>query len=547
VTATPPTPNGDLHLGHLSGPYLRADVYSRALRMRGVEAYYLTGIDDHQSYVALKGERVGMTADEAADHFGALMAASLRSARIHPDLVVRPRRSAHHVPFVQEFFARLLADGHLVLRDAAALFCDGCREFIFEAYASGACPHCGSGSGGNACEVCGRPNDCADLGGARCNRCGEAPSVRSYPRLYFPLAPWTARLREYWASAHMGPHLASLCERMVADGLPEVAVSHAAEWGIPVPAPGPEGQRIYVWFEMAAGYLAATLDLARAKGLDGGWEPFWKEPGTPVVQFFGFDNGYFHAVLFPALFFAYDGRIRPPSTFVTNEFYRLEGLKFSTSRGHAIWGQDFLARVPADAVRFHLALTGPETEQTNFGADEFAGTVRGELAGRWGEWLERLGAAVRHECGGAAPAPGAWTHEHHEFLARLRGWAEAVDQAYQARTFSPARAARTLAELVAGARRFGAAEEHWRGVREGERRTGLALELAAARTLALLAAPLMPDFAAALWCDLGHGDPLEAEGWEGGPALPLPGRPVRLGAPEAETAAVFAAWAAAAP
>jgi methionyl-tRNA synthetase len=531
VTATPPTPNGDLHLGHLSGPYLRADVFTRALRMRGEEVYYLTGIDDHQSYVALKGERIGLGAAETADHFGAMMRGSWEAARIRPDWIGMPRGSPRHVELARAMLRTLHARGTLVLRDAPALFCEGCSAFVFEAYVAGACPHCGSASGGNACEVCGRPNDCADLGAPRCNRCGGTPVVRPYPRLYLPLAHFEAPLREYWRRASMGPHLASLCERMLAGGLPDVAVTHVAEWGIPADVPGVEGQRIYVWFEMAAGYLAAAADMAEACGVEGGWEAFWASPETEVVQFFGFDNGWFHAVLFPALFLAFNDGIRPPAAFVCNEFYRLEGEKFSTSRGHAIWGTEFLAKVPADVVRFFLAADGPETEQTSFGAAAFERAAGEELAGRWQGWLAALGEKVQRECGGVAPEARRRTHEQCVFAAWLGRCACEVAAAYARGTFSPAAAARSLSALVAEARRFAAGEEHWRGLpgRVDERRTAIALELAAAGALAVLAAPLMPDTAAALWRDLGYSAPVERQGFDSVPALVPPGQRVSLG------------------
>ncbi|HEY0020859.1 MAG TPA: class I tRNA ligase family protein [Longimicrobium sp.] len=530
VVAPPPTPNGDLHLGHLSGPYLRADIYARALRMDGVDTLYITGIDDHQSYVAMKGERIGASPAETADLFGQTITRTLAAARIEPDLIGFPRASPHHITLARTFLHRLHADGKLVLRDAPALFCETCDEFLFEAFVSGGCPHCGTPTGGNACEVCGRPNDCADLVAPQCNRCQAAPSVRSYPRLYFPLARHEERLREYWSTVQMGPHLKSLIDRMLAAGLPDVAVTHFSRWGIPADLPGLEGQRIYVWFEMAAGHVAATRDVCEAQGRVDGWEAFWKSPDTEIVEFMGFDNGYFYSVLFPAIYFAFDGGMRAPSAFITNEFYRLEGLKFSTSRGHAVWGTEFLARIPADPVRFYLAYSGPETEQTDFTFAEFAASVRSELVRAWQGWLAELAVRIGSDAEGRAPAAEPRSREQQAFIDEIREVAGSALAAYTAEAFSPQAVARALAELVRRTRRFAASQEHWRGIdaRREERRAGIALELAAAQTLALLVAPLMPGFASALWRDLGNPGRIEDQRWESLPALVPAGQPVAL-------------------
>ncbi|GAA4782256.1 class I tRNA ligase family protein [Lysobacter hankyongensis] len=526
VTATPPTPNGDLHVGHLSGPYLAADIHTRYLRLRGVETHYLTGIDDNQSYVALKAERIGSTSVETADRFGRAMAATWEAAGIHPDHIGQPRQSKHHDALVQDMFERLFEQGHIVVRDTPAPFCTCCDTFVFEAYVSGGCPHCDAGSGGNACEVCGRPNDCADLRDVRCNRCGNAAEIRRYPRLYFPLAPHADFLKRYWSNVDMGPHLTSLCEKMLADGLPEIAISHRSDWGVPVPVPGYEDHRIYVWFEMAGGYLAATQELMQNHGRD--WASVWKNPDVSIVQFFGFDNGYFHAVLFPALFHAYDAGILPPRTFVTNEFYRLDGLKFSTSRNHAIWGQELLASVPRDVARFYLAYSGPECSQTNFTYAELVAFVRAELQGHWHSWLQRVAEAVARDHAGRAPKPGLWNVRQVELQARLGRLANEVAVAYEAPTFSPRAVTRALCELVRIASQALDADAHWHGLpqREADLRTGIVLQLTAAKALAVLVAPIMPDFAEALLADLGCADILQQQAWRDATTLFPEGRAI---------------------
>ncbi|MEM7049899.1 MAG: class I tRNA ligase family protein [Acidobacteriota bacterium] len=505
VTATPPTPNGDLHVGHLSGPYLGADIFTRYCRQRGREAAYLSGADDHQSYTETKGAVLGQTPRQVADRFGDAIVETLRQADIEISHFARPLTSTHHRALTAEVFARLVDRGAIVKRQAPTLYCVPCERFLFEAHVVGSCPHCGASSNGNACEACGRPNDSAELHDPSCKRCGGEPELRPQERFFFPLAPFAERLERYWDGVQMGAHLRSLCDVMLSDGLPDIAVSQQSDWGIPVPVEGFEDQAIYVWFEMAPGYLAATRELGEQAE-----DAFWRSAEAEVVQFFGFDNGYFHAVLFPAIFMAFDDSLRLPTTFVTNEFYRYEGEKFSTSRNHAMWARELLAEVPVDVARYCLAFDGPEREQSNFTLAGLRETARRELMDGWERWLRSLGRKLA-QVEGVVPSTGGWTAEQQSFFQSLIDLSADAAEAYEAASFSPQRAARVLSEVVREAHRFGSGQEHWRALpgRYEEWRTALALEVLAAKTLALLAAPLMPRFSARLLSALGReGSPV---------------------------------------
>jgi methionyl-tRNA synthetase len=526
VTAAPPTPNGDLHLGHLSGPYLAADILTRYLRLRGTDAHYMCGSDDNCNYVHTNAARLGLGAQEGADRMVADIEATLRAARIEVEQFVRPNASPIYRETVQEMFRRLHDTGRLEEREVPSPYCEGCARYLYEAYIKGHCPHCGALSGGNYCEECAWPNHCSDLRDAYCTQCGKPAARRPCRRLFFPLSRYARELRAMHRQVAMSPRLRAFCEKALAAGLADLAVSHVGDWGIPVPVAGFDDQRIWVWCEMAPRYLAY------ARHLGGGWERFWKADDAAVVQCFGSDNAFFYALFVPALLHAYDPAIRPPAAYVMNEFYRLDGRKFSTSRRHAIWGRDLLADVPGDVVRHYLAATCPEVESTNFELASFAETADRELLGEWQPWLEELARRLREEFADqapAAPAAGAWTAEHRLFHERLRRLTAEAARAYQAATFSPQRAARALGELVREARLFGRTEECWRGVpaRGRERRTAAALELLAAKTLALAAAPLMPDLAARLWHELGYAAPLAEQRWEDRPAWVPAGQRLR--------------------
>ncbi|MDI1460788.1 class I tRNA ligase family protein [Catellatospora sp. KI3] len=506
VTAAPPTPNGDLHLGHVSGPYLGADVYARAARLRGGEAYYVTGSDLHQSYVPAKARREGVDPLVMAEGYADEIAEIFTSAAFATAAVVRPQHTPEHTRIVTEFFARLDERGALREVTEPLPHCATCDRYLFEAHLTGRCPHCGVACDGNSCENCALPNNVSDLVDAVCNVCKSVPTTRLGTRLVLPLAEYADRLRAYHASTVMSPQLEALCADMLAAGLPDIPVTHPTDWGLPMP--GHPGQRIYVWGEMVPGYFA---ELAQAT-TTADWRSAWDR--AEVVQFFGFDNGYFHAVLFPALMMAYDPGLKLPSALLTNEFYLLGDTKFSTSRRHAIWATDLLAQVPGSVVRFVLSHDRPEVARTSFGWDRFHALADGELAENWQGWLSALFERVT-AAGGRVPSFAAATRSQHEFLLRLDTVAQDILSAYDAAGFSTRRAARGLVRLVAEAVDFAAAQSRRTtqlGLSaEATGSAGLAVaaaavaaELAAARTLAQVAYPLMPEFAQRLWTALGE-------------------------------------------
>jgi methionyl-tRNA synthetase len=518
ISAPPPTANGDLHLGHLSGPFLRADILTRYLRMRDAEVYCVCGADEHQSYVAFRAEQLGITPSETVDRFSEAIRKTLEAARINVDIYMRPSQSKAHIALAQEIFMTLYRSGKFVTREAPALYCQNCEQYLFEVYVCGQCPNCGTDTCGNGCEVCGHPNDCTDLKEPVCHRCGTTPVACLATRLYFPLGEYEQQLRTYYQSAVMNSRLRTLCEQMLAQGLPEIPMSYHSSWGIPIPIPGFENQRINVWFEVGAGLLAATQALSEKFGLSGGWKHFWQADDVEVVQFCGFDNGFSYAMLIPAIFLAYDAQIRLAKSFLINEFYHLDGLKFSTSRDHAIWGRQLLRRASPDTVRFYLALTGPETEQTNFTIDEFEETVQRELMDRWQNWLHELGLTLSTDHDGIVPAAGTWTNEQHQFYERLHEFITDATAAYEPNSFSPRRAATVLTELVRAVRRFAKTGDPQKsGSQPKVQQTSVALQLAAAQTLAILSAPIMPDFSAQLWRDLGNETPTPTGVWKKSP------------------------------
>ncbi len=538
--STPPTPNGDLHLGHLSGPYLGTDVFVRFQRMNGANVWHLAATDDFQSYVAECARREGREPAETAAHYSAEIRATLELMDIEIHQFNRTSAADGYPESLQGFFSRILASGLVGAREGAALFDGETGQYLYEPYVSGGCPTCGGATGGNICEECGEPNFCADLIDPRSGVSDAAPRRGSITRYTLPLH----ELRdEITAHHHLGrspARMRELADRLFRRERLDMAITHPSAWGVrPAEADAPEDQVIWVWLDLAYGWLHNIQLLGEKLGQD--WRADAPQQDWKIVHFLGYDNTFYHSILSPALYKLAYPDWTPDVDYHVNEFYELDSAKFSTSRRHAVWGKDVLGPHSVDAVRFHLARTRPEGRRTNFTVEDYDETVRDTLAGGWQRWLNDLGARVEKGHGGVVPDAGIWTPEHTAFLARLGARLTELTGSLGHDGFSLNHAAEALDGIVADVTAFSRLESSTAEIEEwkDETRTALALELAAARLLAHGAFPVMPRFATRLAAALGEPPPSE---WPKTVTLVPPGtrvdlaRQVFFGAPPAPAA-----------
>jgi len=505
--STPPTPNGDLHIGHLSGPYLGTDAFVRFQRMNGARVWHLAATDDFQSYVAECAAREGRTPAEVAQHYSAEIADTLRLMDIEPDQVTHTSRDELYPQALQAFFSRLVGSGRVTPREGPALFDGQTGRYLYEPYVSGGCPTCGAPAGGNICEECGEPNFCVDLVKPQPAAGTGEPRHGTITRYTLSLHELRSAVLEHHHVGRAPTRLRELANRVFQRERLDMALSHPSSWGVPPAQQDLPGQVIWVWIELAFGFIYGIESLGRRLGQD--WRASAPQDDWKIVHFLGYDNTFYHSILSPALYKIANPEWTPDVDYNVNEFYLLEGDKFSTSRGHAIWGKDMLNPDTVDGIRFYLALTRPETRRTNFTLAEYEEVARDRLAGTWQHWLNDLGLRIEKHYGGVVPDAGIWTPEHTAFLARLDHRLGEMTGCLGQDGFSLNRAARTLDAIVEDTLRFAESEEATADLADwkDEARTAIALQLAAAKLLAHCAAPVMPRFAAKLGTALGIAPP----------------------------------------
>jgi methionyl-tRNA synthetase len=521
--STPPTPNGGLHIGHLSGPYLGTDVFVRFQRMNGRTVWHLAATDDHQSYVAECARREGRSPQEVAEHYGEEIARTLALMDIEPDQMIHTSRDERYPQALREFFARITATGRVAPQKGEALFDGDTNKYLYEPYVRGGCPTCKGVTGGNICEECGEPNFCMDLIDPQPTIGTAQPKTGTITRYTLPLHEMRDEIHELHRVGRVPHRVRELAHRLFQRDRLDMALTHPSDWGVRPDNTDVPDQVIWVWIELAFGFLYGIESLGRRLGT--GWRADAPEDDWKIVHFLGYDNTFYHSILSPALYKLASPDWTPDVDYNMNEFYLLNGDKFSTSRRHAIWGRDILGPHSVDAIRFYLALTRPETHRTNFTLEEYERVLNDTLKGTWQRWLADLGSKIEKHYRGVVPDAGIWTPEHTAFLARLENRLNEMTGALGQDGYSLNLAARTLAGIVEDTLRFsklqGQALTEW----PDEARTAIALELAAAKLLATCAAPVMPRFAARLAAALGIDPPTQ---WPSHVTLVPPGTPVNL-------------------
>ena len=494
ITAALPYTNGPLHIGHMAGVYVPADIYARYLRLKGHDVAFICGSDEHGVPITIKAKNEGVTPQDIVDHYNANIKASFKEFGISFDNYSRTSAKIHHET-ASEFFTTLHAKGEFIEETNAQLYDAEAGQFLADRFVVGTCPKCGNEeSYGDQCEDCGTSHNATDLIKPKSAITGATPSLKETKHWFLPLDKHEAFLKQWILEGHKSdwkPNVYGQCKSWIDDGLRPRAVTRDLDWGIPVPVEGADGKVLYVWFDAPIGYISSTKEWAQKKGKD--WEPYWKDEDTTLVHFIGKDNIVFHCIIFPAMLKA-EGSYILPTNVPANEFLNLEGQKLSTSKNWAVWLPDYLKEFPEkqDVLRYVLTATAPETKDNDFTWKDFQARNNNELVAIFGNFINRVVVLTNKYYQGIVPAPDEFSAEDTAALNAIQSYPNILSSSIERYRFREA--SQELMNLARLGNKYLADAEPWKVVKTDPERVQtimyVALQISAA--LAVVSEPLLP-------------------------------------------------------
>ncbi len=490
VTAALPYANGGVHIGHLAGVYVPADIYVRYLRLRGRDVLFICGSDEHGVPITIRAKKEGVTPQDVCDRYHKLIKESFEKFGISFSIYSRTTSDVH-AKTATEFFEKLYEKGEFIEQESEQYFDEEAKTFLADRYIKGECPHCGNPDAyGDQCEKCGKDLSPTELINPHSTISGSKPVLRTTKHWYLPLdkaQPWLEKwiLADHsdWRSNVVGQ-----CKSWFDMGLKPRAVTRDLDWGIPVPVEGAEGKVMYVWFDAPIGYISNTREL-----LPNDWEKWWKSQDTRLVHFIGKDNIVFHCIVFPAMLKA-EGSYILPDNVPANEFLNLEDDKISTSRNWAVWLHEYVEEFPGkqDVLRYVLTANAPETKDNNFTWKDFQARNNNELVAVYGNFVNRALVLTQKYFGGKVPPCGELTEQDKEIIAEFRDVKAKVEELLEKFRFRDAqKEAMNLARI---GNKYLADSEPWKVFKTDPKRveTILNLSLQLVANLAIAFEPFLP-------------------------------------------------------
>ena len=494
VTAALPYTNGPIHIGHLAGVYVPADIYSRYLRGQGKDVAFICGSDEHGVAIALKAKKEGKTPRQIIDQFDELIRTSFTKFGIAFDHYSRTSRKIHHET-AQEFFNILYDKGVFEEKDSEQLFDPEAKQFLADRFVTGICPICQHPEAyGDQCENCGSSLSATELEYPKSTLSGSKPILKKTKHWYLPLNKFESFIKKWILEGHQNdwkPNVYGQVKSWVSNGLQPRAVTRDLDWGISVPVAGADGKVLYVWFDAPIGYISSTKEWAAAKGVD--WKPYWCDEDTQLVHFIGKDNIVFHCIIFPVMLKASERYILPENV-PANEFLNLEGKKISTSKNWAVWLHEYLEEFPdqQDVLRYVLSSNAPETKDNDFTWEEFQARNNNELVAIFGNFINRVMVLSHKYYRGSVPEPGKEFEEDKKVLEEMAQLPKKIGHAIE--NFHFREASQTLISLARLGNKYLADAEPWKLINTDPERvkTIMNTALQISSGLSILCDPLLP-------------------------------------------------------
>ena len=494
ITAALPYTNGPIHIGHLAGVYVPADIYTRYQRLQNKDVAFICGSDEHGVAITLKAKKEGVTPQEVVDKYHGIIKKSFEDFGISFDNYSRTSATIHHET-ASEFFKKLYDDGKFVEEITEQLYDEEAQQFLADRFVVGTCPKCGHEEAyGDQCEKCGTSLNATDLIDPKSVISGKTPVFKETKHWFLPLNEYEDFLKDWILINHKKDWKTNVygqCKSWIDDGLRPRAVTRDLDWGIPVPIESAKGKVLYVWFDAPIGYISSTKEWAAREGKD--WEPYWKDESTKLLHFIGKDNIVFHCIIFPSMLAA-EGNYILPNNVPANEFLNLEGNKISTSKNWAVWLHEYLEDFPnqQDVLRYVLTANAPETKDNDFTWADFQARNNNELVAIFGNFINRVMVLTDKYYEGIVPQPAAFSDIDEKTMKELKVYPDVIASSLERYRFREAQA--ELMNIARLGNKYLADEEPWKTIKTDEKRTKtvmyVALQIASA--LAILSEPFLP-------------------------------------------------------
>ena len=494
ITAALPYTNGPIHIGHLAGVYVPADIYARYLRLIGKDVAYISGSDEHGAAIPMRAKKEGVSPQVIIDKYHGIIKKSFLDFGISFDNYSRTSSKIHHET-ASDFFTKMYNDGEFIEEVSAQLYDAEANQFLADRFVVGTCPKCGfEESYGDQCESCGTSHNATDLINPKSAITGNIPTVKETKHWFLPLDKHEDFLRKWILEGHKKdwkPNVYGQVKSWVEDGLRPRAVTRDLDWGIPVPLEGADGKVLYVWFDAPIGYISSTKEWAAREGKN--WEDYWKKEDTKMVHFIGKDNIVFHCIIFPSMLKAHGDYILPDNV-PANEFLNLEGNKLSTSKNWAVWLHEYLEEFPnqQDVLRYTLTANAPESKDNDFTWKDFQAKNNNELVAIFGNFINRVVVLTNKYYNGIVPEPNDFSEIDEDVLAAIKEFPLTIGKSIERYRFREA--SQELMSLARLGNKYLADEEPWKVIKLDEERVKtimyVALQISAA--LAVVSEPFLP-------------------------------------------------------
>ncbi|WP_339701039.1 methionine--tRNA ligase [uncultured Marixanthomonas sp.] len=494
ITAALPYTNGPVHIGHLAGVYVPADIYARYQRLQNKDVAFVCGSDEHGVPITIKAKKEGITPQEVVDKYHGIIKKSFEDFGISFDNYSRTSAKVHH-DTASAFFKKLYEDGKFIEEVTEQLYDAEANQFLADRFIIGTCPKCGfEESYGDQCENCGTSHNATDLINPKSAITGNKPVLKETRHWFLPLDQYEGFLKEWILKDHKKDWKSNVygqCKSWIDDGLRARAVTRDLDWGIPVPVEGGEGKVLYVWFDAPIGYISATKEWAEREGKD--WEPYWKDEDSKLLHFIGKDNIVFHCIIFPSMLKA-EGNYILPDNVPANEFLNLEGNKISTSKNWAVWLHEYLEEFPnqQDVLRYVLTANAPETKDNDFTWSDFQARNNNELVAIFGNFINRVVVLTNKYYDGIVPEASDFSEVDKQTLKELQAYPAVIASSIERYRFREAQ--QELMNVARLGNKYLADEEPWKTIKTDEARTKtvmyVALQIASA--LSILSEPFLP-------------------------------------------------------